>query len=103
MATHELLADSPGDVGQRELAHLGGQRGVEHHLEQHVAQLVLDAVGVSRRNRLDRFVGLLDHVAGQRLVRLLGIPRAALAQLADHVGERRHFTADRRGQRGDPD
>ena len=40
----ELVVDAAGDVGQRELALLGGQHRVEHHLEQQVAELLLQVV-----------------------------------------------------------
>ena len=38
----ELVVDAAGDVGEGELALLGGQHRVEHHLEQQVAELLLE-------------------------------------------------------------
>ena len=52
VARVELVVDAPGDVGQRELALLGGQHRVEHHLEQEVAELLLQRLeaGALRRS-----------------------------------------------------
>ena len=101
----QLVVDAPGHIGQREPALLGGQRGVEVDLEQQVAQLLLQ---VSNRRRaavqpfdgLDHLVGLFDGVAGQALVGLLPVPRAALPQGADQLGEPDQLGPDRHGQRG---
>ena len=53
-----------GHVGQRELALLGGEGGVEHDLEQQVAQLLLEVLGpVARRVDVERVEGL-EHLVG---------------------------------------
>ena len=44
VAVVELVVDAPGHVGQRELALLGRQHRVEHHLEQQVAELLLEVL-----------------------------------------------------------
>ena len=77
-------------VGHVERAGFVGEHGVEDHLVEQVAELVderdvrgvvgRDIVGRERRQRLDRLddlVALLEQVARQRVVRLLGVPRAA--------------------------
>ena len=100
--------DAPGHVGQGELALLGGQGGVEDDLEQQVAQLLLQvveavpAVGlVQRPDGLQHLVGLLQQVAGEGRVGLLPVPRAALPQGADQLGEAGHLARHRRGQHRD--
>ena len=60
-----------GPRRQRERARLGGEGGVEHDLEQQVAQLLLEVVAVAASGRrldgLEHLVGLLEQVAGERL------------------------------------
>ena len=72
---------------------------MEHDLEQQVAQLLLEVVvglglGVGAAvahcvERLEHLVGLLEQVAGEGGVGLLGVPRALGAQLGDQLDERR--------------
>ena len=56
---------------------LRGDPGVEQHLQQHVAEFLADRCPVTVFDRLGQLVGLLDQVPDQRLVSLLGVPRAA--------------------------
>ena len=68
-------------VGRRVRA-LGRDAGVEEHLEQEVAELLLDVLVTVRavgqpRDRLGDLSRLLEGVRGERLVRLLRVPRAA--------------------------
>ena len=51
VAADQLVVDAPGHVGQGEAALLGGERGVEHDLEQQVAQLLLEVRRTPRRRR----------------------------------------------------
>ena len=101
----ELVVDAPGDVGQRELALLGGQHGVEHHLEQEVAELLLQLLEAGARghvdvvDRLEHLVGLLEQVTGEAGVGLLAVPRALRPQRADQLVEASHLAGDRRRQR----
>ena len=104
VAPHHLLGDAPGHVGQREAALLLGDGRVQHHLEQHVAQLahqlvVAGAVGTEQGDGLHQLVGLLHGVAGQAGVRLLAVPRALPAQPAHHLGEAHQLAAHGRGER----
>ncbi len=81
--------DAAGNVCHVEGAGLLGEHGVEDHLVQQVAELVLEravglggnlALGRGRRERLDRLddlVRLLEQVPRERVVRLVGVPRAA--------------------------
>ena len=105
----ELVVDAAGDVGEGELALLGGQHRVEHHLEQEVAELLLERLEagagllVDVVDRLEHLVGLLEEVAGEAGVGLLAVPRALGPQRADQLVEARHLAGDRRGERGDPE
>jgi hypothetical protein len=63
---------------------------MEHDLQQHVAELVADRVGVVGVDRLEQLVGLLQQVAGERAMRLFRIPRTPTGtpqarHHADHV------------------
>ncbi len=51
--------------------------GVERDLEQQIAELVTDRVGVLGVDRLEELVRLLEQMASERLVRLLRVPRTA--------------------------
>ena len=53
---------------------------VEHHLHQHVAQLLPEQCGILRVDGLRRLVCLLQQSAADALVRLHPIPRAALGR-----------------------
>src|SRR5262249_12337504 len=50
--------------------------GVEHDLQEHVAQLVAYALDVAAVDRVEDLVGLLDQIGPQTLWRLLAVPRA---------------------------
>ncbi len=54
-----------------------GDARVEHHLQQQVAELLAQRGVVRGLDRLDRLVRLLDEVLDERVVGLLGVPRAA--------------------------
>ena len=56
---------------------LGGDPGVEDHLQQDVAELLAHGGRVVVDDRVVGLVRLLEQVAAQRGVRLLGVPRAA--------------------------
>lgn len=63
MAVDELVAQSVGHVRIVERAGLFAQLGVEHDVEQQVAQLLLDALHIVIEQRVGQLVGLLDRVA----------------------------------------
>jgi hypothetical protein len=56
---------------------LRGHPRVEQHLQQHVAELLANGGPIAVLDRLVELVALLDQVRQQRLVGLLGVPRAA--------------------------
>ena len=59
----------------RELAALGGDLGVEHDLEEQIAQL-LSQVFTAGVDRLQNFVCFFDEIRLERRRRLFAIPRA---------------------------
>ena len=108
MAADELLVDGPGHVGEVERAPLGAERGVEHDLEEQIAELLGQLVvagpvrPVEPVDGLHHLIALLEQVAGQALVRLLAVPGALDPQAADELDEALHLTGDRRRQLRDP-
>ena len=84
---------------------VGRDLRVERDLEQQIAELVADRVGVIGVDRLEQLVRLLEQVARERLVRLLRVPRAAARRTqprlhADQVEETRSALAGRDGTFG---
>jgi hypothetical protein len=74
----ELRDEVPGDVVDREaVGILGGDRGVEQHLQRHVAELLAHRGPIVLLDRVVQLVALLDEVLEQGGVGLLGVPRAA--------------------------
>ena len=55
---------------------VGGHLRMEHHLKQHVAELVAHRIVVAGVDRLEQLVRLLEQVTRERLMCLLGVPRA---------------------------
>ena len=79
---------------------------MERDLEQQIAELVADRVGVVGVDRLEQLVGLLEQMARERLVRLLGVPRTAARRAEarlhpDQVEEPLPALAGRDGTVGD--
>ena len=99
MAAHELGVHAARDVGDRERAGLRREHGVDHHLEEEVAELVLErvvraggnvAAGRVGRELVDRgrdLVRLFEHVPAQRVMGLRRVPRAS-ARAAQPFGQR---------------
>jgi hypothetical protein len=80
MAADDLRSDRGVDVRQIEDAFLGGQLGVEHDLEEQVAELVGERGGRPAAQRVVDLVRLLEEMVAERLVGLLAVPRAAVGQ-----------------------
>ena len=105
MAAHQLVVDAGGDVGDREAPLLLGDRGVELDLVQQVAELLDQrlvggrVVGVERLEGVDQLECLLDEVRHERIVGLLAVPRALLAQRAGELVEAHVAGADRHAER----
>lgn len=62
---------------------------MEDDLQEDIAELVADRVGVATVDRLEELVRLLEEVTRQGLVRLLTVPRtpAGPAQSGHHLDE----------------
>ena len=108
VATDKLGVDAGGDVGQGEQALLLGHGAVQHDLEQQVAKLfaqVFDCVivvYVEASEHLRDLAGLFEDVGDERLVRLAGVPRAALAQGSHRRPQLLELDANRSREDGDP-
>src|SRR4029434_4115990 len=72
-----LLVEPGEEIGHGELPRLARELGVEHHLEQEIAQLLLDVVARPPVEGLQGLVRLLDEIGLERLARLLPVPGAA--------------------------
>ena len=99
VARDELVRDRVRDVGELELALLLRELGLEHDLEQEVAELLTVLARVARVDRLEHLVRLLEHVRSQAPQRLLAVPRAAVGpaeplhdpeETFDGIGGARH-------------
>ena len=79
----EILVYLAAHLVDVELAFVGGDLRLEHHLHEHVAQLLAQVARGGPLDGVDGLVGLLDHVLGDGGVGLLAVPGAAvgLAQL----------------------
>ena len=86
MAADQLARDALDDVAEIERAGLLGHPGMEHDLEQQVAELVLQVEKIAARDRLGDLIGFLDRVGRDGREILLEVPRAARARRA----QRRH-------------
>ena len=76
MPARHLVADRRHHVGERERALLLRHPRMEHHLQQQVAELVLQIAQVAAVDRIGDFVGLLDGVGRDGREGLFDVPRA---------------------------
>ena len=102
VATDELGVDIARHVGQCKLAGVRRNLCMQHHLHEHVAELLAQMRHVVCLDAIERLVGLLDHVLADALMRLLAIPRAAigLTQTPDGLHQMLQLSrrVDQRGQ-----
>ena len=82
---YEFVAQGVGHVPEIKGALLLAQLRVEDHVQQQVAELLLDSLHVVIRDGIGQFVGLLDRIAAQRVEGLLPIPGAFAAQGVHHL------------------
>ena len=78
MALHHLVADGGGHIQNVEIPVLAADLRMEHHLQKHVAQLVIHMIGVVLPDSLNILVAFLQKIRQQAFVGLLPIPRASL-------------------------
>ena len=79
VARDQLVADAARHVLdiERRIGVVLGDPGVEHHLQQDVAELLPQVRPIAGLDRLDQLVRLLDRVRGQGGMGLFGVPRAS--------------------------
>ena len=82
MPARHLVADRIDHVGERERALLLRHPRVEHHLQQQVAEFVLEVAHVAAIDRVGDFVGFLDGVRRDGREALLDVPRTAGLRIA---------------------
>ena len=80
MAADQLGRDGLDHVAEDEGAGLLGHAGVEHDLQQQVAELVPEVLEVAALDGVGNLVGLLDRVGRDRPERLLKVPRTSAAR-----------------------
>ena len=85
MAGNHLMRRHAGRIPIRERAMLRADAAIEHHLKQHVAQLVRHLHRVIAIHRLCRFAGFLNHILAQGMMRLRAIPTDIPRAHADRV------------------
>jgi len=85
MAVYQFVAQGVSHIRIVERPGFLTQLGVEHHMQQQVAQLLLDPLHIVVGDGIGQFIRLLDRIAPQRVERLLAIPRALAAQRGHHV------------------
>ena len=102
VAADELGVDIACHIGQRKLAGVRRNLRMQHHLHEHIAQLLAQMRHVVRLDAIERLVGFLDHVLADALMRLLAIPRATvgLTQAPDGLHQMLQLgrRVDQRGQ-----
>jgi hypothetical protein len=81
----ELVGDRGGDPIEVECAPLLSHAGVEHHLEEQIAELVAQIIHVIPGDGVGHLVGLLDGIGGDGLEVLLAIPRATPLRVPECV------------------
>ena len=77
MTDNQLFANAVANVVHIKAARLAFHFGVKRHLQQHIAQLLLEQLGVVCVDRLDSLVGFLDKIGADGLVRLRHVPGTA--------------------------
>src|SRR5579872_764610 len=91
MAPNEFLARPRQHRCDLNAALLLGDIRSEQYLHHQVTELVLDFPVATVLDRVGCFVSFLDQMARGGRERLFAVPRALLAQLADHFEQREKF------------
>ncbi|MGY4337457.1 hypothetical protein ACVWW3_002363 [Bradyrhizobium sp. LM2.9] len=77
MAPDHLAGDGLDDISKSERILLLGHPGVEHHLQQEVAELFAEIVEIATADGLDHLIGFLDRVGRDGRKILIEVPGAA--------------------------
>ena len=78
VAADELCVEIRRDIGDVEVARLGGHLRVEEHLQQEVAEFVLQVWPCTALNGVEDLVGLLEGVAFDGVEGLFAVPGTAV-------------------------
>ncbi len=87
MALDHLLRDAARHVLEAKPAPLGSERREKEDLEEQVAELVPERLGIAAVDRFERFVTFLEKKRPDGLRRLLLVPRALPPQALDERRE----------------
>ena len=82
MPAHHLVADRGDDVVESEMPGFLGHLRMEHHLQQQVAEFVLQFVHVAAIDGIGDLVGFFDRVRRDRREILLQVPGTAAVRIA---------------------
>jgi hypothetical protein len=88
VAANQFGVDARCDIPEVKLSGFLGDLGLEDHLEQQVAELLDDRLGLALAQGIDGFVGFFKDVGNEALGSLGEVPGAALggvAQLGDRI------------------
>ena len=85
MTVDQFVAQGIGHVSEIERPLFLAQLRIEHHVQEQVAQLLLDALHIVIGDGVGQFVGLLNGVAAQRIESLLAVPGTFAAQRVHHL------------------
>ena len=94
MAEHQLVSFLIADIADIELAVFSADDAIEHHVLQHIAQLLLDILVIALHQGITKLESLLDGIRTKTLECLLLIPWTLQAQTILYIqqaAERRHF------------
>ncbi len=79
MPSDHLARDRLDHVAERERVLFFRHAGMEHHLQQEIAEFVTQVIEIAARDGVDDFVGFLDGVGSNGREILFEIPGAAAA------------------------
>ena len=80
MAEHQLVSFLIADIADIELAVFPADDAIEHHVLQHIAQLLLDILVIALHQGITKLESLLDGIRTKTLECLLLIPWTLQAQ-----------------------
>ena len=85
MAEHQLICFLIADITDIELAVFSADNAIEHHVLQHIAQLLLDILVFALHQGITKLESLLDGIRTKTLECLLLIPWTLQAQTVLHI------------------
>ena len=85
MAEHQFICLLIANIANIELAVFSADDAIEHHVLQHIAQLLLDILVIALHQGVTKLESLLDRIRTKTLECLLFIPWALQAQTVLHI------------------